>query len=174
MTHASDSSYMALLAACGHMHNNIRKTIRWLDTSTNHLCIYTLILLNLLVVVSNQTIMYIYNNIGTYHKFRQTSKSVDSLPLTAERMLWCSVCCMYIIVCMGALPKVEIFHGIIRILNYQLWSLPSQPVGLIELLRINFFCIIYKYKNTRLIGHSMLLVIVQIFPMHWLPLLYYC
>ena len=56
----------------------------------------------------------------------------------------------------GALSTLEIFHGIIKILNYWLWSLPSQPVGLIELLTQNLLTqnlltqnlILSAYTNT--------------------------
>ncbi|MCG8624656.1 MAG: hypothetical protein MJE68_22005, partial [Proteobacteria bacterium] len=43
----------------------------------------------------------------------------------------------------GGLPTLEIFYCNIRILNHKLWSLPSQPVSLIELLfcsEFNFIC----------------------------------
>ena len=73
--------------------------------------------------------MYMYNKITMCNKFSQTSKSVDSsLSLVAEQIIYYNV----LFDAWVALPTLEI-----SIFNYKLWSLPSQPVGLIELLTQN-------------------------------------
>ena len=147
MTHASDSAYMALLAVA-----TCTILLEWLLdgwTQAPSICVSMLWQLLKSSCSSFKSNYYVHTKL-ICNKFSQTRKSVDFLPLIAERILLS--CCVW---CMRCSFNNRISHGIIRILNYRLWSLPSQPVGLIELLAQNL--ILSACTNTnhyRLIGHS--------------------